>query len=353
MGKRMEFKDTEHAHRRFNPLNGRWVVVSPHRSKRPWKGQIEDTELTTTYSDYEPNCYLCPGNERYGGIQNPNYTKPFVFTNDFPALLENSPQPELIHDQLLVREGIKGTCRVVCFSPKHNRSLAEMNIREILNVIDVWRDQNVELGERFKWVQIFENKGATMGSSNPHPHGQIWAQDNLPVEALSEDEMQRVYLEKNNQNLLLDYARLEQERQERVVAEYGSWMAIVPYWALWPYETMVVCREPIQRLDQLNCVQKEELAHLIKLLLVRYDNLFETSFPYSMGWHGAPWRNGDTSHWQLHAHFFPPLLRSATVKKFMVGYEMLSEAQRDLTPEQAAEHLRSLSSEHYLLKRKK
>jgi len=346
----MEFNDKEHPHRRYNPLNGQWILVSPHRSKRPWKGQLEDTGFTVVRSDYDPECYLCPGNERYGGSWNPNYTNTFVFTNDFPALLEDCPKPKVIHDQLLVREGVSGTCRVVCFSPRHDRSLAEMDVHEILSVINLWAEQNIELGQHYRWVQIFENKGAAMGSSNPHPHGQIWAQNDLPVEILSEDEMQRVYFTKNNRRLLSDYVELEEDRQERIVVEYGSWMAVVPYWALWPYETIVLCREPLQRLDQLDCIQREELAHLIKLLLVRYDNLFETSFPYSMGWHGAPWKNDDVSHWQLHAHFFPPLLRSATVKKFMVGYEMLAEAQRDLTPEQAAEHLRNLSSEHYLQK---
>jgi len=346
----MEFNDKDHPHRRYNPLNGQWVLVSPHRSKRPWKGQLEDTGITAVRPNYDPTCYLCPGNERYAGSRNPNYTKTFVFTNDFPALLEGCPRPEAIHDQLLVREGVSGTCRVICFSPMHDRSLAQMDVSEILNVINLWTEQNIELGQRYRWVQIFENKGATMGSSNPHPHGQIWAQNILPAEALSEDEMQKVYLGKNNRGLLLDYAKLESECQERIVVEYGSWMAVVPYWALWPYETLVLCREPVKRLDQLDSIQRDELAHLIKSLLVRYDNLFQTSFPYSMGWHGAPWKNGDVSHWQVHAHFFPPLLRSATVKKFMVGYEMLAEAQRDLTPEQAAEHLRSVSSEHYLQK---
>ena len=191
-----------------------------------------------------------------------------------------------------------------------------------------------------------------MGCSNPHPHGQIWAQNELPVEVLSEDKMQKAYFEKNGSRLLLDYAKLEAEQRERIVVEYGSWLAVVPYWALWPYETLVLCREPIERLDQLDNIQRDELSHLIKLLLVRYDNLFRTSFPYSLGWHGAPWKIPEISHWQVHAHFFPPLLRSASVKKFMVGYEMLAEAQRDLTPEQAAEHLRSLSDKHYLVERK-
>ena len=348
----MIFNRIDHPHRRYNPLNGQWVLVSPHRSKRPWEGETEAIEKTVMRSNYDSGCYLCPGNERYDGARNPNYTETFVFTNDFPALLKDAPEPGIIDEKLLVSKGIRGTCRVVCFSPRHDRSLAEMNVAEILNVINVWSEQNIELGRNYQWVQIFENKGAPMGCSNPHPHGQIWAQNELPVEVLSEDKMQKAYFEKNGSRLLLDYAKLEAEQRERIVVEYGSWLAVVPYWALWPYETIVLCREPIERLDQLDNIQRDELSHLIKLLLVRYDNLFRTSFPYSMGWHGAPWKIPEISHWQVHAHFFPPLLRSASVKKFMVGYEMLAEAQRDLTPEQAAEHLRSLSDKHYLVERK-
>ena len=335
----MKFNPTEHPHRRYNPLREEWVLVSPHRTKRPWQGQRET--VADDRPPYDPKCYLCPGNARAGGETNPHYTGTYVFENDFAALLSEKPDEQEGDDDLLFRrQPVSGTCRVICFHPRHDLTLPQMQEHEILKVVDTWIEQTRELGQSYAWVQVFENKGAAMGCSNPHPHGQIWASDFVPNEPAIEDRSQRAYFQEMKRTMLTDYAQREIAVGERVVASNSHWAAVVPFWAVWPFEVLLLPLEPVVRLTDLNEQGRTRLASITKELLTRYDELFETSFPYSMGWHGAPFVEGNQSHWQLHAHFYPPLLRSATVKKFMVGYEMLGEAQRDLTPEQAAARLR-------------
>lgn len=337
-------------HRRLNPLTGSWVLVSPHRRERPWQGEIEHPPQEERPA-YDPTCYLCPGNLRANAENNPPYDTTFVFTNDFPALLPHSAgetsAARVDRHPLLQAGNVQGTCRVVCYSPRHDLTLAEMPEADILGVIHVWAEQTADLGTRYRWVQVFENKGEIMGCSNPHPHGQIWACSALPSEAAEEEAHQRAYFEGVGRPLLLDYAALETDRTERVVIQDEHWIAVVPYWAVWPYETLLIPRRHVLRLPDLNEQERRALSRILKRLLTRYDNLFETSFPYSMGWHGAPTDYGRYPGWQLHLHFYPPLLRSATVKKHMVGYEMLAEAQRDLTPEEAALHLRGTPEVHY------
>ncbi len=333
-------------HRRYNPLSGTYILVSPHRLDRPWQGKQESVAIEKR-PEHDPNCYLCAGNVRANGEKNPNYKDTFVFTNDFSSLLPDVLQEEELDEGLLKAENVSGKCNVICFSPRHDLTLAEMELEDIQMVVEVWCSQNKKLGKKFRWVQIFENRGEVMGSSNPHPHGQIWASSFLPNEILSEDENQKKYLQENGSILLTEYVQFELKKKERVVLENENWVVIVPYWATWPFETLLLPKRAVQRLDELHNNEKETLSEILKLLLIKYDNLFQVSFPYTMGWHGAPFDDKDNSHWQLHAHFYPPLLRSATIKKFMVGYEMLAESQRDITAEQAADMLRSLSEIHY------
>jgi UDPglucose--hexose-1-phosphate uridylyltransferase len=336
-------------HRRFNPLTGEWVLVSPHRARRPWQGQVEKTPLENLPA-YDPTCYLCPGNERAGGVHNPVYTGTFVFDNDFASLLPDSPDEASDSSHpLLSAVSELGVCRVVCFSPRHDLSLPELDIPAIEEVIKTWTRESADLAAKdfIHYVQVFENKGAVMGCSNPHPHSQLWAQSQLPNEISKELATQSDYLIARGQPLLLDYLAEEHKRQERILAVNDHFTALVPFWAVWPFEVMVVAHRPSAYLSDLTPAEVTALADVFKQVTTRYDNLFEISFPYSMGFHQAPADGAPHPEWVLHAHFYPPLLRSATVRKFMVGYEMLAMPQRDITPEAAAERLRELSLVHY------
>uniref|UniRef100_A0A665U6M5 Galactose-1-phosphate uridylyltransferase n=1 Tax=Echeneis naucrates TaxID=173247 RepID=A0A665U6M5_ECHNA len=327
---------SEHQHLRYNPLRDSWVLVSAHRMKRPWAGQVEKP-AEEHVPRYDPCNPLCPGNTRANGEVNPHYDSTFVFENDFPALQPDAPDPGPHQHPLFQSKAARGVCKVMCFHPWSDVTLPLMKKEEVVKVIDKWAELVEELGATYPWVQIFENKGAMMGCSNPHPHCQVWASNFLPNEPALSDRCQRAYYQKHGEPLLLEYAKQEAEKKERVVVESSDWLAVVPYWATWPYQTLLLPRRHVLRISDLTKDEREDLADIMKRLLTKYDNLFEVSFPYSMGWHGAPtgpYLEGDNSHWQLHAHYYPPLLRSALVKKFMVGYEMLALEQRDLTPEQ-------------------
>ena len=346
----MQFNINEHPHRRYNPLLDEWILVSPHRAKRPWQGQKE-TVTSTTLPEHDATCYLCAGNLRSNGDKNPDYEACYVFDNDFPALLQNDIAFENNNSTLFQLKPEKGINKVICFSPKHNVTLAEMEVSEIENVIKTWKEEYIDLGSKdyINYVQIFENKGSVMGCSNPHPHGQIWAQSSLPTHVEKTQKSLQAYFEKNNKSLLEDYVNQELQLKERIVIENEHFVVLVPFWATWPFETMIVSKRHFGNLIGLTSKESVALAEAIKGITVKYDNLFETSFPYSAGIHQAPTDRISHPEWHLHMHFYPPLLRSASVKKFMVGYEMLGEAQRDISPEKSAEMLRNLSNIHYKL----
>lgn len=329
-------------HRRRNPLTGRWILVSPHRNARPWRGE-QAAPVTAKPLAHDPGCYLCPGNSRANGSSNPRYVGSYVFDNDFPAL---SPTPSPHQESslqsdtsLFAHELVQGRCRVVCYSPDHHRPMSRLSVPEIRGVIDCWAQESASLGATYEWVQIFENKGEMMGCSNPHPHGQIWASGHLPEEAALEDGYQQAYFAQHGHPLLAEIVRHE-SGGERAVIENDHWLVLVPWWATWPFETLLLPKIDVRRMEDLDDGARDTLATTLSELTRRYDALFGCDFPYSMGWHGAPHRRASMAHWRLHAHFYPPLLRSASIRKFMVGYEMLGEAQRDLTPEQAAKQLR-------------
>jgi UDPglucose--hexose-1-phosphate uridylyltransferase len=330
-------------HRRYNPLTREWVLVSPQRTDRPWQGQVEDSQ-PQELPQYDPNCYLCPGNERAGGARNPAYQKTFVFENDYGALRPDTPI-EKYEDGLLIAEGEPGICRVVCFSPRHDRNLAAMMAEDLRQVVDVWIEQFLELGSipAINSVQIFENRGAMMGASNPHPHGQIWAEKSLPNETRKEVDSQRDYRARHESCLLCDYLKTELVKEERLVCQNEDFAALVPFWAVWPFETLVIGKRHTTGLDQLSDAERDSLGGILKQLTAGYDKLFDAPFPYTMGFHQRPTDGEDHLECHLHAHFYPPLLRSATVRKFMVGYEMLAMPQRDITAEQAAARLRAMS----------
>ena len=344
-----KFEINEDPHRRFNPLINEWVLVSPHRAKRPWQGQNE-TLANDERPAYEPECYLCPGNVRANGEINLKYLSSFVFENDFAALKQEEIEFEESKEATFFKvKPERGISKVVCFSPKHNITLPEMDLPTIEEIIRTWQREYTDLGnvDYINYVQIFENKGSVMGCSNPHPHGQIWAQSSLPTQVEKTQNSLKTYFDKNGSNLLLDYLNNELEAKERIVIENKNFVALVPFWAIWPFETMIICKRPIAKITDFTVNDIEDYASILKLLTIKYDNLFETSFPYSSGIHQAPTDGELHPEWQFHMHFYPPLLRSASVKKFMVGYEMMGESQRDITPEKSAQMLRDITDVHY------
>ena len=344
-----KFDVHEDPHRRYNPLINEWVLVSPHRAKRPWQGQNE-TVGNVKMPEYDPECYLCPGNVRANGEVNPQYSSSFVFENDFAALKQEEIEfKESKEATFFKAKPERGISKVVCFSPKHNITLPEMDLPTIEEIIRTWQREYTDLGnvDYINYVQIFENKGSVMGCSNPHPHGQIWAQSSIPTQVEKTQNSLKAYFDKNSSNLLLDYLKKEIEAKERIVIENKNFVALVPFWAIWPFETMIICKRHITKITDFTANEIEDYASILKFLTIKYDNLFETSFPYSSGIHQAPTDGEPHPEWQFHMHFYPPLLRSASVKKFMVGYEMMGESQRDITPEKSAQMLRDLSDVHY------
>jgi UDPglucose--hexose-1-phosphate uridylyltransferase len=346
----MNFSDLgSQPHRRFNPLTREWVLVSSNRTDRPWQGQVESVP-PETLAAYDPQCYLCPGNARAGGAVNPAYTETFVFDNDFAALRPDTPADEIYENDLFAARTEAGRCRVVCFSPRHDLTMARMSVPEMEGVVDTWTREFTELASdpHIQSVQIFENRGAIMGCSNPHPHGQIWANQSLPNELAKEVAAFQDYRKAHDNTLLQDYLLLELQKRERLVCANDHFVVLVPFWAVWPFETLLISRKSVSALDDLNDEERSALADILRQITIRYDNLFRTSFPYTMGFHQRPTDGVAYPEFHFHAHFYPPLLRSATVRKFMVGYELLAMPQRDITPEKAAQLLRDVSAGHYL-----
>jgi UDPglucose--hexose-1-phosphate uridylyltransferase len=328
-------------HRRYNPLRRQWVLISPHRTQRPWQGEVNPVSGPSPVH-YDPSCYLCPGNLRAGGHRTPVYESVYIFDNDYAALLPDSPEPVTeVHSPLLIAERERGRCRVLCFHPDHSLTLARMQTPDIRRVVDAWTAQYAELGAQpdIRYVQIFENRGAMMGASNPHPHGQIWATEHIPDEPAQEIQSLLAWQQEHHSCLLCDYLQTEKAEQIRIVCENEAFLVVVPWWAVWPFETLVLAKQHRRSLSDFTDAEKTALADILKQLTVLYDRLFETSFPYTMGFHQSPTDGEPHDEWHFHAHFYPPLLRSATVRKFMVGFEMLGMPQRDITPEAAAERL--------------
>jgi UDPglucose--hexose-1-phosphate uridylyltransferase len=340
-------------HRRWNPLRQSWVLVSPHRTQRPWQGELGQKAVPSGVS-YDPECYLCPGNQRAGGVVNPAYDGVFSFVNDYAALLPDAAPPiEASLSPLLRAQPARGLCKVLCYHPDHSLTLARMTREEIRTVVDAWTAQYLELGgvDWIQYVQIFENRGAMMGASNPHPHGQIWSTGFVPDEPAAETVAQREHLALSGCCLLCEYLAAEKAAgpagEGRIVFENEHFSALVPWWAVWPFEVLLVSRRHVKAMSEFTGDERDSLADALKRLTTRFDNLFEASFPYTMGFHQAPTDKSSHEEWHFHAHFYPPLLRSATVRKFMVGFEMLGMPQRDITPEAAAQRLREASEVHF------
>lgn len=343
-----QFNFEDHSHRRYNPLTGEWLQVSPHRARRPWQGQQEKASEAKR-PEYDPGCYLCPGNTRASEEKNPDYIGTYSFVNDFGAITADIPTGKVEEGEFFLAKSERGICKVICFSPRHDLTIPELEVEEIEKVVKLWQKEYAELSSRdfINYVQIFENKGSVMGCSNPHPHGQIWAQESVPDEPAKKQRKFTEYFGRHERNMLTDYLERELKKRVRILFENEHFVGLVPFWAVWPFEAMIIPRRVVRNVSELKQEEVVSFADAYKQMTVMYDNLFEISFPYSAGIHQAPTDGLEHSEWCMHMEFYPPLLRSATVKKFMVGYEMLANPQRDITPEASAARLRELPKRHY------